>query len=101
MQFAELPVYRDIQQMLVQNTTDERVPHAQFFLGADGCGNLAMAIAYAEHLLAGPADMFGNSDARAARLSHPDLHLVFPVVQSKEKIAEGLIPAFSTLIIHS
>jgi DNA polymerase-3 subunit delta' len=94
MDFSNLPVYRDIQTSLTDNAKSGRVPHAQFFLGQDGSGNLPLAIAYANELLTGEADMFGGKDDRASRLEHPDIHVVFPMVQSMDKTSESLIPRF-------
>jgi|GEM_PF-6871396 len=66
MEFSSLPVYRDIQASLQENAANNRVPHAQFFLGADGSGNLPMAIAYANELLGAEVDMFGGKDGMSS-----------------------------------
>ncbi|WP_455169963.1 DNA polymerase III subunit [Aegicerativicinus sediminis] len=61
-----------------------RIPHAQLFVGPEGCGTLPMAIAYARYLLCNNVDgenTGGNPSCNLKfdNLSHPDLHFVFPV----------------------
>jgi DNA polymerase-3 subunit delta' len=64
-----------------------RIPHAQLFVGAEGSGTLALAIAYAQYVLCGNTN--GENDGentvcntKCASLTHPDLHFVFPVSNS-------------------
>ncbi|TKD65113.1 DNA polymerase III subunit delta' [Flavobacterium sp. ASW18X] len=64
-----------------------RVPHAQLFVGPEGSGTLAMAIAYAQYLLCGnkgDENEGGNAECniKCANLTHPDLHFAFPVSNS-------------------
>ena len=54
-----------------------RIPHAQLFVGPEGSGTLAIAVAYARYILC-------SEDNQACHLkldglSHPDLHFAFPV----------------------
>ncbi len=62
------------------------VPHALLFCGPEGTGKLQTAIAFASYLLCGNrdkgADSCGNCPScyKMARLVHPDLHFVFPVI---------------------
>lgn len=52
-----------------------RIAHAQLFVGANGVGTLAAAIAYAQYILCSNDE---SCDARVAKLQHPDLHFAFP-----------------------
>jgi DNA polymerase-3 subunit delta' len=56
-----------------------RIPHAQLFVGKEGSGTLAMAIAYAQFLLSYFSDNPEASELKVAKLQHPDLHFAFPV----------------------
>ncbi len=94
MTFEQLKTHIKTKEILIRSIRDGRVPHAQYFQGIDGGGNLAMAIGYAQELLAGEADMFGGVDLRASRLEHPDLHIVFPMVQSVDKTCDSLVSEF-------
>ncbi len=68
---------------------DNRVPHALMFTGPEGSGNLPLAIAFATHLLCknkSPQGACGTCSAciQSSKLTHPDLHLVFPIALSKD-----------------
>jgi DNA polymerase-3 subunit delta' len=65
---------------------NNRVGHAQLFLGKSGCAKLALAIAYAQFLNCNNKlkdDSCGNCSSclKFKNLNHPDLHLVFPVLK--------------------
>jgi DNA polymerase-3 subunit delta' len=68
---------------------EERVSHAQLFAGPQGCGNLALALAFAQYVSCEnktPSDSCGTckSCIKYEKMIHPDLHFVFPVVKSKK-----------------
>mgnify|MGYP003301439646 CR=1 FL=1 len=62
------------------------VPHALLFCGPEGTGKLQTAIAFASYLLCQGKekgnDSCGNCPScyKMARLVHPDLHFIFPVI---------------------
>ncbi|NNC83512.1 MAG: hypothetical protein HKN79_08040 [Flavobacteriales bacterium] len=87
----QLEIHRGLADRLKDSVRTGRIPHTQYFQGVDGGGALQLAIAYAQEVLAGDPDMFGNVDDRASRLEHPDLHVVFPMVQSVSRTSEGSI----------
>lgn len=60
-----------------------RIPHAQLFVGPEGCGLLPMALAYAEYVIC-RNDSGDTAPCRQkfAQLAHPDLHFAFPVATS-------------------
>lgn len=95
MKFEDFGFHSGLVAKLKANIESGRIPHAQFFEGEDGSGNLPLAIAYAQAVMSsGNTDMFGNVDGRVSRLNHPDLHLIFPMVQSQDKTCESLVPEF-------
>ncbi|WP_297696203.1 ATP-binding protein [uncultured Eudoraea sp.] len=64
-----------------------RIPHAQLFVGPEGCGTLVTALAYAQYLLCKNSGgenlpIEDPCNLKCASLSHPDLHFVFPVANS-------------------
>ncbi len=66
-----------------------RIPHAQLFVGPEGSGVLATAIAYAQYILCANIDNENTTGNDACNLkfnalSHPDLHFVYPTVSSGE-----------------
>jgi len=86
----------DIKARLIRSVDEGRVAHAQLFYGAAGVGCLPMALAYAQYLSCEnrtDGDSCGQcaSCRQYAKLSHPDLHLVFPIVNKKSSGEDGSI----------
>ncbi len=84
MQFTNVLGQDHLKNHLTQSADNGRIPHAQLFVGPEGSGTLAMAIAYAQYILCGNTDSEnkgGNESCnlKFKNLSHPDLHFAFPV----------------------
>lgn len=50
MKFSEIPGQRETIGRLISTVKSERVSHAQLLTGPEGCGNLALALAYAQYV---------------------------------------------------
>ena len=48
MNFSQIPGQEDTIRKLLTSVREERVSHAQIFAGPEGCGSLALALAYAK-----------------------------------------------------
>ena len=88
MLFSEVIGQESAKGRLKQMASGGRLPHALLFLGPQGSGKLALAIALAQYLLCenpGAADACGicNQCNKAAKLIHPDLHFSYPAVGPK------------------
>lgn len=73
----------------MQSASSGRIPHAQLFVGPEGCGTLAAAIAYAQFVLCGNSgnENFGGNEScnlKFEHFSHPDLHFVYPTVTTED-----------------
>ena len=68
-----------IKKHLMKSAENGRIPHAQLFIGKEGCGALSMAIAYAQFLLCNFSDDIDTCNLKCSKLQHPDLHFAFPV----------------------
>jgi len=68
-----------IKKHLIKSTENNRIPHAQIFIGKEGCGTLPIAIAYAKHLLCSTSNDKEACAKKCDKLQHPDLHFAFPV----------------------
>ncbi|MGC1631379.1 MAG: DNA polymerase III subunit delta' [Gelidibacter sp.] len=84
MQFTTVLGQEHLKNHLTQSADNGRIPHAQLFVGPEGSGTLAMAIAYAQYILCGNKNSEnegGNESCnlKFKNLSHPDLHFAFPV----------------------
>jgi DNA polymerase-3 subunit delta' len=88
MQFRDIPGQKVVIQKLIRSVKDERVSHAQLFIGAEGCGSLALAMAYAQYVSCENKtdDSCGTckSCIKYEKMIHPDLHFVFPVIKGKK-----------------
>ncbi len=97
MQFKQIKGYSRLKKRLIQTVIDNRVSHAQMFLGEEGTEKLAMAVAYAQFVSCTDKQHFGAdapipmdscgacpSCLKYEKLVHPDLHFVYPVASTKE-----------------
>lgn len=96
--FKDIIGHSETKQKLLQIINSDRISHAQLFLGNEGSGNLALALAYAQYVNCqqkGADDSCGvcASCIKFQKLVHPDLHLVFPVA-SNEKVKKDPISAY-------
>ena len=88
MLFSQIIGHEDIKKKLIQSVKENRIAHAQLFLGPEGTGKLALAIAYAQYINCtnkGENDSCGvcPSCKKFNNLAHPDLHFVFPSTTNK------------------
>ena len=93
MQFSQIIGQEEAKRNLVQTVQENRVSHAQMFLGPPGSGKLALAIAYAQYINCSgrtETDSCGicPSCQKFAKLAHPDLHFSYPVILNREKKKE-------------
>jgi DNA polymerase-3 subunit delta' len=89
MNFSQIPGQKEIIGKLIRSVKEERVSHAQLFTGPEGCGGMALALAYARYVSCEnrtDTDSCGTckSCVKYEKLIHPDLHFVFPVIKGKK-----------------
>jgi DNA polymerase-3 subunit delta' len=94
--FKNITGQNEVKRRLIQTVYESRVSHAQLFFGPEGSRKLALAIAYAQFINCrnrifdlespGGGDSCGvcPSCIKFAKLIHPDLHFIYPVVKTKE-----------------
>lgn len=83
MRFKQIVGQVAVKQKLINSVKENRVSHAQLFLGPEGSGSLALAVAYAQYLSCldkQPDDSCGecSSCRKYQKLAHPDLHFSYP-----------------------
>ena len=110
MQFKEVVGHHKIKEKLIHTIKGNRVSHAQLFLGSEGSGNLALAIAYAQYISCENKqenDSCGvcPSCIKFQKLIHPDLHFVYPVSTSKtvkkDPVSDDYIAQWRETIIEN
>lgn len=110
MQFKEVVGHPKIKEQLIYTVEENRISHAQLFLGPEGSGNLALAIAYAQYIAC--TNKQGNDSCgvcsscqKFKKLIHPDLHFVFPVNTSKtikkNPVSDDYINQWRTALIEN
>ena len=90
MQFKDIIGNYELKNQLINSVENNRLSHSQLFLGNPGGSKLAIAIAFAQYINCTrktTSDSCGEcqSCVKYNRLTHPDLHLVFPVLSIHEK----------------
>jgi DNA polymerase-3 subunit delta' len=89
LRFSEVIGQDAVKRRLIRTVKENRVSHAQLFLGQEGTGNLALAIAYSQYINCTRKtenDSCGEcpSCIKFQKLVHPDLHFVYPTAKIKD-----------------
>ena len=89
MLFSEIPGREQTKLKLIQNIQGGRISHALMFAGPEGSGNLAFAWAFAQYMFCKNPSAEDScnecpSCVKINKLSHPDLHWVFPVANTED-----------------
>lgn len=105
--FRDIVGHSELKRRLVEMVDSGRIPHAQLYTGAEGVGKLALAIAVAqyiccEHREGGESCGRCPSCVQFAKLSHPDLHFVFPIAKSdRVKVCDDAIGEFRSAVLEN
>src|SRR5690606_1580457 len=95
MQFKNIVGHQQLKERLQATVDENRVSHAQLFLGPEGSGSLALAVAYAQYLNCQNKrhdDSCGPSShaVKYEKLTHPDLHISIPLFSKRKKDTAAL-----------
>lgn len=86
MLFKDIPGKEKEKAELIKSVHEDKIAHAQLFLGRPGTGQLALALAYGTYIQCKdrqPDDACGkcSSCLKNAKYAHPDFHFTFPVIK--------------------
>jgi DNA polymerase III subunit delta' len=89
MQFSKIAGQAIPKEILIRSVAENHVGHCLLFAGPEGAGNLPLAVAFANYVF---CENKAFNDAcgvclackKTSKLEHPDLHLAFPIVLSKD-----------------
>ena len=89
MKFSEIVGQNHLKKHLMNSVQSGRIPHAQLFIGPEGSGTLAMALAYAQYIICSNIGLENEGGSAACNLKfdhlqHPDLHFVYPVASNDD-----------------
>jgi DNA polymerase-3 subunit delta' len=89
---------------LVSSVENQRIPHAQLFVGPEGIGMLNIAINYADYIIHQNKGTDNHKATnRVLEISHPDVHYVFPVINTekiKKAVSDDYLTLFREFIIN-
>lgn len=96
MLFSEVVGQEKWKQKIIDEIRNDKIAHAQLFLGEIGHGSLALAFAYAQYLFCenrGENDSCGTCPScnKFQKNSHPDFHQVFPVHTVSKKSSQDFM----------
>lgn len=109
MLFADIIGQNEVKQRFIRSVQERRIPHAQLICGIEGIGKLPLALAYAQYICCEhrtPTDSCGvcPSCVKFAKLAHPDLHFVFPVIKPAGKstvVCDDFLPDFRSYVVEN
>lgn len=107
MQFKDIVGQEVVKKHLLTNVNQNRVSHAQLFLGPEGSGSLALAIAYAQYICCNnkqPEDSCGEcaSCKKYHKLIHPDLHFSYPFfAKDKDDVSVNYLSQWRKAILEN
>ena len=105
MQFQQVIGQGKTKEVLRSMISSDRMSHALIFLGPEGCGKLALALAFAQYVLC--SDKQENESCgkcsnciKSAKLVHPDIHYSYPTVGTKV-VSTHLLPDWRKAMIEN
>ena len=96
MQFKTVFGQKRLKRELIKEVNEDRISHAQLFLGKSGYGGLPLALAFVQYLFCENKqenDSCGECSQcrKSTSLQHPDVHFSFPTVQAISKTTNPLL----------
>lgn len=101
MKWDEIIGQQNLKKQLQNSIKEDRISHAQLYIGKPGYGVLPLALAYASEVICKQSE---KCLLQINRFQHPDLHLSFPTInnstEKKEAISSEYIKQFREFIIE-
>jgi len=89
----------NLKKLLRESIAENRVRHAQLFVGKEGYGTLPMVLAYAKEILNRENE---HAAAKVEHLNHLDLHFSFPVfTDNRNSLSKNKFDEFREMIMAS
>jgi DNA polymerase-3 subunit delta' len=107
MLFKNIIGQEQVKKRLIRSVKENRVSHAQLFLGPEGCGKLALAVAYAQYICCEDKkedDSCGvcKSCVKFEKIAHPDMHFLYPFSATKDHtISSSYLPEWRSVLLEN
>lgn len=99
MNWENIAGQENLKKLLRESITENRVSHAQLFVGKEGYGTLPMVLAYAKEILNQENE---HAASKVEHLNHLDLHFSFPVfTDNKNSLSKNKFEEFREMILAS
>lgn len=99
MNWGDITGQENLIEQLKDSVANNRVSHAQLFIGKEGYGTLPLALAYAQEILKNENEAAAS---KVQHLNHLDLHLSFPVFSEKSKsLSKRFYEDFRNMILEN
>lgn len=99
MNWENIAGQENLKKLLKDSIAENRVSHAQLFVGKEGYGTLPLALAYAKEILNSENE---HSASKVEHLNHLDLHFSFPVfTDNKNSLSKNKFEEFREMIMTS
>tara|TARA_B100000902_G_scaffold12252_1_gene14874 strand:- start:7695 stop:8852 length:1158 start_codon:yes stop_codon:yes gene_type:complete len=107
--FKEIEGNEKAKEYLINSVKNNRISHSHLFLGKAGTSKLLLSLAYAQYISCLnrlDKDSCGecSSCIKYSKLTHPDLHLIFPVISTnniKKPISDNFINEWRQLVLDN
>jgi len=107
--FKEITGNKNLKTKLINSVKNDRIAHAQLFIGKKGSAKLALAIAFAQFLNCLNRNQVDScnechSCVMYNTLTHPDLHLIFPVLKIKSiknPVSDNFVNEWRQLVLDN
>ncbi|MDR3023389.1 DNA polymerase III subunit delta' [Chryseobacterium sp.] len=99
MNWENIAGHTNLKKLLRESIAENRVSHAQLFVGKEGYGTLPMVLAYAREILNRENE---HAAAKVEHLNHLDLHFSFPVfTDNRNSLSKNKFDEFREMIMAS
>ena len=97
MNWEQIAGQENLKKLLRESIADNRVSHAQLFIGKEGYGTLPLAMAFAKEIFRKENE---HSFSKVEHLNHLDLHFSFPVFKEKSSgLSDNFFEDFREMIL--
>ena len=99
MNWEQIAGQEKLKKLLQESIHNNRVSHAQLFVGKDGYGTLPLALAFAKEVFKKENE---HSSSKVETLNHLDLHFSFPVFKEKTSgLSSNFYEQFREMILEN
>lgn len=99
MDWEQIVGHQELKKLLKDSIYNNRVSHAQLFIGKDGYGTMPFAMAFAKEILKKENE---SSSSKVDHLNHLDLHFSFPTYKvSKSSLTAPFFEDFREMMLQN